>query len=54
MTEVETMKMMEHKNIIKLLDHGYQVYEKCSDEKTKVYFICLELAEKGCIFDFIS
>ena len=55
MDEVDTMKEFTHINIIKLLDYGKALYDRGNGKPPKqVYFICLEIAEKGCIFDYVS
>ena len=52
MEEVETMKNFSHKNVINLLDYGNAEYGIGSGKM--VDYIVLEIAEKGCVFDYVS
>lgn len=52
MEEVSTMKNFSHKNIINLIDYGNAEYGEGSGKF--VDYIVLEIAERACIFDYIS
>lgn len=52
MEEVATMKNFSHPNIINLLDYGHAEYGEGSGKM--VDYIVLEIAEKACIFDYVS
>jgi len=55
MNEVEIMKNLSHPNIVNLLDfNGSAEHVKANGEKTAVFFLALELAKGGELFDFIA
>jgi serine/threonine protein kinase len=55
MNEVEIMKNLSHPNIVNLLDFdGSAEHVKANGEKTAVFFLALELAKGGELFDFIA
>ncbi|CAI2359201.1 unnamed protein product [Moneuplotes crassus] len=51
-TEVEALKSLSHINITKILDSGISEL-KTSSKSKEVYFIALELAHGGELFDFL-
>jgi len=53
--EVEIMKMLSHPNIINLLDFCDSAeYKKANGAKAAVFYLALELANGGELFDFIA
>ena len=54
MDEVDSMKHFTHKNIISVYDYGKAKYDKGNGVSKDAHFISLEIAEKGCIFDYVS
>lgn len=55
MNEVEVMKNLSHPNIVNLLDFSASAeHVKANGVKTPVFFLALELAKGGELFDFIA
>lgn len=55
MNEVETMKNLSHPNIVNLQDFSDTAeYTKANGVSTPVFFLALELANGGELFDFIA
>jgi len=55
MNEVEVMKTLSHPHIINLLDFNDTAeYIKANGTKAKVFYLALELANGGELFDFIA
>jgi serine/threonine protein kinase len=53
--EVEIMKALSHPNIINLLDFCDNAeYKKANGAKASVFYLALELANGGELFDFIA
>mmetsp|Transcript_29047 Transcript_29047/g.25689 ORF Transcript_29047/g.25689 Transcript_29047/m.25689 type:complete len:305 (+) Transcript_29047:3-917(+) len=53
--EITIMKELSHQNIIKVLDYSEEALYTLPDGRSmNVYYIALELAENGEIFDFIA
>ena len=42
--EIEAVSKLEHKHVIKQIDHGADTYKKKSGKERKVVYIVLELA----------
>ena len=54
-SEVVSMKeMKKHLNIIELVEHGEGIYTKANGSKKQVYYLVLEIASGGELFDYIS
>ncbi len=54
-SEVTIMKELSHKNIINLIDYSDEAKYTLPDGRTMdVYYLALELAENGEIFDFVA
>jgi serine/threonine protein kinase len=51
--EVEMLKQVEHKNVVKLIDGAEGMFEKCDGRSKFVYYIVLEYIKNGELFDFI-
>lgn len=47
-------EMKKHPGIIELIDHGEDKYTKASGKTKNVYFLVLEIAKGGELFDYIS
>ena len=47
------MKGLKHANIIEIIAHGEVDYKKPKGSKN-VFFIAIEIAERGQLFDFVS
>lgn len=55
MNEVEIMKTLSHPNIVNLIDFNDTAeHEKANGVKTPVFYLALELANGGELFDFIA
>ena len=54
LTEVHTMKKLSHKNIVNLVEFGEDGEVQKGDKITPVFYIVLELATGGELFDYIS
>lgn len=54
MEEVNSMKNFTHKNILHIIDYGKAPYDNGKGKPRDTYFIALEIAEKGCIFDYVA
>jgi len=53
--EVASMKeMKKHLNIIELIEHGEGTYTKDNGKSKQVYYLVLEIASGGELFDYIS
>lgn len=53
--EIEVMKELNHKNIVRLMDFSDQAfYERPNGSKIPVFYLALELASGGELFDFIA
>lgn len=53
--EVDVMKeMKKHLNIIELIEHGEGTYTKSNGKTRTVYYLVLEIANGGELFDYIS
>lgn len=53
--EINVMKELSHKNIITLVDYSDEAQYTLPDGRTmEVYYIALELAENGEVFDFVA
>ena len=50
--EVEAVKKVEHRHVIKILDNGIEDYVKPSGRK-KVNYIIVQIAEGGELFDIV-
>lgn len=54
-TEVASMKeMKKHQNIIQLVEHGEGTYKKVNGKQKQVFYLVLEIAAGGELFDYIS
>lgn len=53
-TEVVNMMALEHVNILKVIGHGSGEISHVEGHTEEVYFIVLELAEEGSLFDFVG
>lgn len=47
-------EMKKHLNIIELIEHGTGTYTKANGNKKEVYYLVLEIASGGELFDYIS
>ena len=52
--EIKAMSQVEHANVLKLLDYGYGEYWKKGKQSRWVWFIVLEYAGVGDLFDLIA
>ena len=52
--EVAYIKELRHKHIIEMLDEGWNTYTKKDGSQKDVYYIVLENAKGGEIFDYIE
>ncbi|CAI2374314.1 unnamed protein product [Moneuplotes crassus] len=53
-SEISVMRELSHQNIINMIDYSEEAHYVLPDGRTtEVYYIALELAEHGEIFDFI-
>ena len=53
-SEISALSKVKHENVICLIEYGKGQYLKDSGKKKEVYYIVLELATGGEIFDFIA
>ena len=54
MTEMDTMAKLEHPNVLSVLEFGMEKYVKNTVNEKDVFFIALELAAGGELFDFVT
>jgi len=53
--EISVMKELDHPNIIRLLDQSFDaIYTNKTGREIKVYYLALELAPVGELFDIIK
>ena len=53
-TEVAAMKNLKHPNVIEQVECGQEMYIKADGRQRKVFYIVLELAAGGELFDFVA
>ena len=54
-TEVQTMKELNHPYIVNLIEYNQEgILEKSDGRKITVFYIVLELAQGGELFDFVA
>lgn len=54
-TEVKTMSQLAHPNIVNLIEYSNEgVWEKSDGRKLTVFYLVLELAGGGELFDFVA
>jgi len=52
--EIELMKLVEHPNILRVIEHGEGVYKSPNEYPKSILFIVFELCENTDIFEFIK
>ena len=52
--EISYIRELKHKHVIEMVDEGWATYEKKNGSSKQVYFIVLENAKGGEIFDYIN
>ena len=52
--EINAMSQVDHQNVLKLIDYGYGEYQKKDKPSRNVFFIVLEYAGVGDLFDLIA
>ena len=53
MTEMQAMQALRHPNVIQQIEFGFGSYKKRNIVKRQVFYIVLELAVQGELFDIV-
>ena len=53
-SEIEIMDKLDHPNVIKQYAYGEALYKKQGKEDLKKFYIALEIAKGGELFDYIA